>query len=47
MDLRKPIDRAGSCGLWLRLVMVPLMKDCLEGPYRGRLLALHMIQVWR
>lgn len=41
----EPLDRSGSCGLWLRLVMVPLMRECLEGSYRGKLLALHMTQV--
>lgn len=38
-------DRTRACGLWLRLVMVPLMRECLAGSYRGRLLALHMTQV--
>lgn len=38
-------DRAGACGLWLRLVVVPLMRECLETSYRGKLLALHMTQV--
>lgn len=42
---KEPLDRAGSCGLWLRLVMVPLLRECLDGSYRSRLLALHMIQV--
>lgn len=41
-----PLDRAGACGLWLRLVMLPLMRECVEGSYRSRLLALHMTQVW-
>lgn len=39
------LDRTTVCGLWLRLVLVPLMRECLEGSYRGRLLALHMTQV--
>lgn len=42
-----PLDRAGACGLWLRLVIVPLMAECLQGTYRSRLLALHMTQVRR
>lgn len=41
----EPLDRAGACGLWLRLVIVPLMAECLEGSYRTKLLALHMTQV--
>lgn len=38
-------NRAGACGLWLRLVIMPLMKECLAGSYRCKLLALHMTQV--
>lgn len=41
----EPLDRAGSCGLWLRLVIMPLVVECLEGSYRTKLLALHMAQV--
>ena len=40
-----PLDRAGGCGLWLRLVIMPLMQECLDGSYRTKLLALHMTQV--
>lgn len=43
--LVEPLDRAGSCGLWLRLVILPLVVECLEGSYRSKLLALHMMQV--
>ncbi|CAN0012233.1 unnamed protein product [Choristocarpus tenellus] len=32
------------CGLWLSLVLVPQMRECLEGSYRSRLLALHMAE---
>ena len=42
-----PRDRGGACGMWLRLVMAPLMRECLEASYRGKLLALHMTQVGR
>ena len=41
----EPLDRAGSCGLWLRLVIMPLVVECLEGSYRTKLLVLHMAQV--
>lgn len=41
----EPLDRAAGCGLWLRLVIMPLMTECLEGSYRTKLLALHMTQV--
>ncbi|CAM9635875.1 unnamed protein product, partial [Discosporangium mesarthrocarpum] len=37
-------EEFGSCGLWLCLVLVPQMQDCLEGSYRKRLLVLHMAQ---
>lgn len=40
-------DRAGACGLWLRLAIMPLVRECLEGSYRSKLLALHMTQVRR
>lgn len=40
-----PLDRAGGCGLWLRLVIMPLIRECLDGSYRTKLLALHMTQV--
>lgn len=42
-----PLDRAGGCGLWLRLVIMPLIRECLDGSYRTKLLALHMTQVRR
>ena len=45
--LVEPLDRAGACGLWLRLVIMPLVVECLEGSYRTKLLALHMAQVGR
>lgn len=41
------LDRAGACGLWLRLMILPLMQECFEGSYRTKLLALHMAQVKR
>ncbi len=43
----QPLDRAGACGLWLLLVVMPLIGECSEGSYRTKLLALHMIQVGR
>lgn len=41
----EPRDRVAACGLWLLLVVMPLMQECLEGSHRGRLVALHMTQV--
>lgn len=41
----EPLDRVRACGLWLRLVIMPLVVECLDGLYRTKLLALHMAQV--
>lgn len=47
VPVEEPWDRAGACGLWLRMVIVPLLVECLDGSYRTKLLALHMTQVRR